>query len=181
MDLARALGMSAAQFQATRQPIALPDGDPNAGGGGGGQSSGAASSSGYGRGQPPIQRSRGGVPLEASVDGRPRYDPYATPWRGTSQMTWTMPANIATELWTQDVQMTEGGTALEEDATDRVAQARQNEDTQRQARQHMGSFLLGPPFQLVPLSVQDVFVTLSDTQGRTIGSIPRNAGNAAEV
>ena len=37
MELARALGMSAAQFQATRasQPLALPDGNPNTGGGGG--------------------------------------------------------------------------------------------------------------------------------------------------
>ena len=193
MELARTLGMSAAQFQATRQPIALPDRDPNAGGGGGGQSSGAASSSGYGRGQPPIQRSRGGVPLEAIEDGRPRYDPYASMWRGNSQTTWTMPANIARELWTQDAQMTEGGTAIEDDATDRVAQARQNEDTQRQARQHMASFLLGSPFQPVPPSFQDVFVTLSDPQGRTIGTMPsrneqvrtrlvaHNMGNATEV
>ncbi len=37
MELARELGMSAAQFQATRasQPLALPDGNPNTGGGGG--------------------------------------------------------------------------------------------------------------------------------------------------
>ena len=64
MELARALGMSAAQFQATRasQPLALPDGNPTTGGGGGtgllfgsniGYGSGASSSSGYGRGQPP--------------------------------------------------------------------------------------------------------------------------------
>ena len=193
MELARTLGMSAAQFQATRQPIALPDRDRNAGGGGGGgggQSSGAASSSGYGRGQPPIQRSRGGVPLEAIEDGRPRYDPYASPRRGTSQMTWTMPANVARELWTQDVQMTNGGTAIDDDATDRVAQARQNEDAQRQARQQMASFMLSSPFQPVQ---QSSVVNITDNQGRTIGTMPsrddqvkarlvaHNMGTATEV
>ena len=88
MELARTMGISAAQFQATRQPIALPDRVSNAGGGGGsgsgggsggsggsgtgllfgsnaGYGSGTASSSGYGTGPPPVQRSRGGVPLEA--------------------------------------------------------------------------------------------------------------------
>ena len=65
------MGISAAQFQATRQPIALPDRVSNAGGGGGGgQSSGAASSSGYGIGPPPVQRSRGGVPIGAIGNGR---------------------------------------------------------------------------------------------------------------
>ena len=193
MELARTLGMSAAQFQATRQPIALPDRDRNAGGGGGGgggQSSGTAPSSGYGTGPPPVQRSRGGVPLEAIEDGRPRYDPYASPRRGTSQMTWTMPANVARELWTQDVQMTDGGTAIEDDAADRVAQARQNEDAQRQARQQMASFMLSSPFQPVQ---QSGVVNITDNQGRTIGTMPsrddqvkarlvaHNMGTATEV
>ena len=86
--------------------------------------------------------------------------------------------------------MTEGGTALEEDATDRVAQARQNEDTQRQARQQLASFLLGSPFQPVQ---QSGVVTISDPQGRTIGTMPsrddqvkarlvaHNMGTATEV
>ena len=180
-------------YQATRQPIALPDRDRNAGGGGGGgggQSSGTAPSSGYGTGPPPVQRSRGGVPLEAIEDGRPRYDPYASPRRGTSQMTWTMPANVARELWTQDVQMTNGGTAIDDDATDRVAQARQNEDAQRQARQQLASFMLSSPFQPVQ---QSSVVNITDNQGRTIGTMPsrddqvrarlvaHNMGTATEV
>ena len=58
-----------------------------------------------------------------------------------------MPAEVARALWTQDAQMTDGGTAIEDDATSRVAQARQNEDAQRQARQRLASFMLGTPFQ----------------------------------
>ena len=139
MELARALGMSAAQFQATRasQPLALPDGNPNTGGGGGtgllfgaraGHGSGAASSSGYGTGQPLVQRSRGGVPHEAvGFDS----DPYSSSWRGNSQAIWTIPADVARQLWTQDSEMTDGGKEIEDDAMHRVTQARQNEDGQR--------------------------------------------------
>ena len=105
-------------------------------------------------------------------------------------MTWTMPANVARELWTQDVQMTDGGTAIEDAATDRVAQARQNEGEQRQARQQMASFMLFSPFQPVQ---QSGVVTISDPQGRTIGTMPsrddqvkarlvaHNMGTATEV
>lgn len=105
-------------------------------------------------------------------------------------MTWTMPANVARELWTQDVQMTNGGTAIDDDATDRVAQARQNEDAQRQARQQLASFMLSSPFQPVQRSS---VVNITDNQGRTIGTMPsrddqvrarlvaHNMGTATEV
>ncbi len=52
MELARTMGMSATQFHASRQPIALPDRVPNTGcgGGSGGGSGGSGGGSGGGTG-----------------------------------------------------------------------------------------------------------------------------------